>query len=70
MASSGGERFQRATKKKVPLSLKEIIAEFNPHRGYTDSIRVVVPAARRVTGMIKGFVKKLSPTERKGRDRR
>ena len=54
-ASFGGERFQRATKKKVPPSMKEIIAEFSPHKGYTVSIRVVVPAARRVTGMFKVF---------------
>ena len=42
--------------KKVPPSMKEIIAEFNPHKGYTVSIRVVVPVARRVTGMFYGFL--------------
>ena len=36
--------------------MKEIIAEFNPHKGYTVSIRVVVPVARRVTGMFYGFL--------------
>ena len=36
--------------------MKEIIAEFSPHKGYTVFIWVVFPVARRVTGMFYGFL--------------
>ena len=37
--------------KEVPPSLKEIIAEFSPHKGCTVSIQVVVPVTLKLTGM-------------------
>ena len=51
--------------KKVPPSLKEIVAEFSPHKGCTVSIQVVVPVTQKVTGMFDGCLFGTVPPSRR-----